>query len=457
MRPSSLPQPNYRFAETIKRLLRRNASPSLKKILARTHPVDIAHVLDSFLPQERQKLLTYVGDDERQSEVIACLPPDHAAEVLTEMPLERAAVLLREMSGDDRADILGILDEEVAAKFLAALPQSESEEVAELLRYGENTAGGIMSPDPLAIQEDTTAEQAIRIVRDSPDVEMAFYIYVVNDHNSLVGVVSLRQLVTSKPEIQLWEVMNPHVVSVRTDEHQEEVARLVSRYDFLAVPVVDETNQLVGVITVDDVIDVIREEATEDILKMAGAGDEYAKNVSVFGWIRRRLPWLAAAWFGGIVAAMIIGKYRGTIERSVQLAAFIPVIIGMAGNVGTQSLTIVVRGLATRNIEVKHFWKVVGREIIIGVLLGLLFGAAIGATGFFDTYESAELNALSVAIVVAIAASLSMVLAATVGALMPLVFAKIHIDPAVATGPFVTTAIDVIGVSVYLGIATAII
>ncbi len=446
-----------RFADTLKRLLRRNAIPSIRKILDRTHPADIAHVLDAFMPQDRLRLLTYVGEDTLQAEVVACMPMTAAIDLLNEIPMERAVALLREMSGDDRADLLGALDETMAAKIMAAMPAEESDEVAELLRYGENTAGGIMSPDFLSISEEVSAREAIGIVQDSPDVEMVFYIYVVNNHGLLVGVVSLRQLVTSRPDMPLQEIMNPHVVSVRTEEDQEEVALIVSRYDYLAVPVIDEHNQLLGVVTVDDVIDVIREEATEDILKMAGAGEEWDVQQTILRSVRHRAPWLAAAWLGGVVASFVISYFEGTLQRVLPLVAFIPVIIGMAGNVGTQSLTIVVRGLATGRIDVKHFWGVTWREIVIGVFLGVAYGAALGAFGFVQLMGDAETNAFILAVVVGTSSAVAMTMAAMVGAAMPLLFAKLHIDPAVATGPFVTTTIDVLGILVYFNMARALI
>jgi magnesium transporter len=448
---------SHRFLDTLKRLLRRDAVASLKKILARTHPVDVAQVLDGFLPSDQIKLLSYGGSDERQSEIVSCLRLPQAVELLNEMQLERVVALLREMSGDDRADILGALEEEYAHEILAAMPDEESDEVAELMRYGESTAGGIMSPDVLSISEDVIASEAIGIVRDSPEVEMAFYIYVISSHGILMGVVSLRQLVTCRPDVELREIMNPHVVSVRTSEDQEEVARIVSRYDFLAVPVVDETNRLVGVVTVDDVIDVIREEATEDILKLAGAGEDLDGKQSLVSSVWKRAPWLVAAWAGGIVASFVIGQFEDLLQKYLSLAAFIPILLGMAGNVGTQSLTIVVRGLATRRIDVKQFWRVALREIGVGVVLGILFGAALGGMGFIQTQSSLGMNAIYMAIVISSSAALAMIMAALVGATMPMIFAKLHIDPAVATGPFVTTTIDVIGVFMYFNIAQALI
>ena len=437
----------------LNRLLRRNATPSLKKILSRTHPADLAQVIDHFMPQQKLKLLFLVGDDKRQAEVLECMRVPQAVDLIHELPLERTLALLSRMSADDRADILGALDEELASQILAAMPDEESDQATELLRYGESTAGGIMSPDFLAIAEDVTAHDAIRIVQNSPDVEMVFYIYVVSTHGLLVGVVSLRQLVTSRPEVKLSEFMNPNVVAVHTQEDQEEVARVVSRYNFLAVPVVDKTNTLVGVVTVDDVIDVIREEATEDILKLAGTGEDLDEKQTIPRSVLKRAPWLFAAWLGGVVASFVIGHFEGTLQRYVPLATFIPILLGMAGNVGTQSLTIVVRGLAMRRIEIKHFWSVTIREIFVGIILGVIYGASLGAMGFFQLYDNVQINAMMMAIVVASSAAVSMTMAALVGASTPLLFARIHVDPAVATGPFVTTTIDVIGVIVYFNMA----
>jgi len=450
--PAEAQPQSYRFADTLKRLLRRNAGPAIRKILRRTHPVDLAHVMGRFLPQEQLKLLPQVGDDERQAEVVASMAMSDVAALLEEMPTQRAVVVLSAMSADDRTDIMGAIDEELAGRLLAAMPDAESHEVAELLRYDETTAGGIMSPEFIAIHEETTAAEAITLVRASADVEMAFYLYVVNEHGGLVGVLSLRQLVIARPEKPVKEVMDPHVLSVRTDEDQEEVARIVSRYDLLAVPVIDDTNKLVGVVTVDDVIDVIREEATEDILKMAGAGEQIEERPSVLRSISRRAPWLAVAWIGGIGASFVIGRFAGTLQKYVVLAAFIPIIVGMAGNVGTQSLAIVVRGLATRRIDAKQLWRVVGREMAVGILLGIGFGAALGGMGFVEVRSEPGVNALILAGVIGATSAITMMIAATMGSLVPLILARLRVDPAVATGPFVTTTIDVLGVAIYFNI-----
>jgi magnesium transporter len=252
------------------------------------------------------------------------------------------------------------------------------------------------------------------------------------------------------PETQLKDIMATDVISVQTDMDQEEVARIVARYDFLAVPVVDGANRLVGIVTVDDVIDIIRKEATEDILKMAGAGEEFVETKSILKSTRIRLPWLFASCIGGIVAFFIIGRFEHSLMKFAYLAAFIPVIMGMGGNIGTQSSTIVVRGLATGRLSIQDIGPVVFKELAIGSILGLVYGLLIGSVAHF------RYSMVPLAVAVSLAVISSMSIAALVGSLVPMGFARINIDPAVATGPFVTTAIDILSVSFYFLIATTL-
>ena len=360
------------------------------------------------------------------------------------MPVEAIVEILESMPADDVADILGRLPEDRSQDILDKMKKAESEEVEDLLRYDDDTAGGIMVPDFIALKENVTAREAIEsLQKEHSDVEMAFYLYVVDEYGKLVGVSSLRQLVVVAPDTSLKEFMSTDVFSVRTDMDQEEVARIVARYDILAVPVVDDANRLVGVVTVDDVIDILRKEATEDILKMAGAGGEFVETKSIFKSTRIRLPWLFASCVGGLFAFFIIGKFESSILKYAYLAAFIPVIMGMGGNIGTQSSTIVVRGLATGRLNVRDIWSVVLKELSIGVILGLVYGILIGSVAQLR-YSMAAL-----AISVALAVVSSMSIAALVGSLVPMAFARINIDPAVATVPFVTTAIDIISVFFY--------
>jgi magnesium transporter len=440
---------NKILADSIRRLLRRGATSHLAKIVNKTHGADLSVLFRSLSLAQQQKLFDMITDVEQKGILFSELEEDIFQDLIEEMPVEAIVEVLESMPADDVADILGRLPEDRSQDILDKMKKAESEEVEDLLRYDDDTAGGIMVPDFIALKEDVTAREAIEsLQKEHSDVEMAFYLYVVDEYGKLVGVSSLRQLVVVAPHTILKEFMSTDVFSVRTDMDQEEVARIVARYDILAVPVVDDANRLVGVVTVDDVIDILRKEATEDILKMAGAGEEFVETKSIFKSTRIRLPWLFASCVGGLFAFFIIGKFESSILKYAYLAAFIPVIMGMGGNIGTQSSTIVVRGLATGRLNVRDIWSVVLKELSVGVILGLVYGVLIGSVAQFRYSKEA------LAISVALAVISSMSVAALVGSLVPMGFARINIDPAVATGPFVTTAIDIISVFFYFVIAT---
>ena len=437
--------------ESIKRLLRRNAMQHLRKIVTKTHAADLSRVFDSLSLTEQVKLFNMIEDVEQKGILFSELDKDTLLAFVDVLKIEEVVAVLEDMPTDDVADIIGKLPEETADTILHRMRVEGSEEIEGLLRYEDDTAGGIMVPDFIALGEDVTAAEAIRSLQtDYQDVEMPFYLYVINEYGNLVGVSSLRQLVVVPPKTQLKDFMTTDVFSVKTEMDQEEVAKIVARYDILAVPVVDDTNKLVGIVTVDDVIDIFRREATEDILKMAGVGEEFVETKSVFKSTRIRLPWLFASCIGGIVAFFVIGHFEESLRKLAYLAAFIPVIMGMGGNIGTQSSTIVVRGLAMGRITISELWSVVFKELAIGLILGLVYGFIIGMVAQV-TYSKGLL-----ALAVAASVLSSMSVAALVGSMVPMLFAKIKIDPAVATGPFVTTAIDIISVFFYFAIATSL-
>lgn len=439
------------LTDSIKRLLRRNAMSNLRKIVNKTHAADLAFVFPSLPISSQPKLLGMIKDVGKKGTLFSELDEDTLRYLFENIALEEIVEVLEQMATDDVADIIGRLPDEMANAIFDKMKQEGLEQIEGLLRYGDETAGGIMVPDFIALKEDMTAREAIASLQtEYSDVEMPFYLYVVDEYGRLVGVSSLRQLVLVAPETPLKELMSTDVFFVTTDMDQEEVAKLVARYDILAVPVVDSMHKLVGIVTVDDVIDIFREEATEDILKMAGAGGELVETKSVLKSTRIRLPWLFASCIGGIIAFSIIGHFEETLSRFTALAAFIPVIMGMGGNIGTQSSTIVVRGLATGLLHIKDVWKVIGKELAVGLILGLVYGGLIGAVA------QLQFSMVAVAASVALAVFSSMSVAALVGSLVPMMFARVNIDPAVATGPFVTTAIDIISVFCYFSIATTL-
>jgi magnesium transporter len=442
---------NRIFVESTKRLLRRGAYSHLSKIVNKTHAADLAAVFRSLSVEQQRKLLEMISDIEQKGALFSELDEDTFLELIEGLEFDEIVRILESMPTDDAADIIGWLSEEKSQAILEKMQTAESEEIEDLLRYEDDTAGGIMVPDFIALREDVTAREAIEsLQKEHLDVEMPFYLYVVDEYGKLVGVSSLRQLVVVGPNTPLKEFMTTDVFSVQTDMDQEEVAKIVARYDILAVPVVDPSNRLMGIVTVDDVIDILRKEATEDILKMAGAGEEFVETKSILKSTRIRLPWLFASCIGGIVAFFIISKFESSIYKVAYLAAFIPVIMGMGGNIGTQSSTIVVRGLATGRLNVRDIWSVVFKELAIGSILGLVYGTLIGSVAQFRY----SIEALAISVALAVLCSMS--IAALVGSLVPMGFARINVDPAVATGPFVTTAIDIISVFFYFTIVTTL-
>lgn len=444
---------------TVARLLRRRAEGSLAKVLAKQRPEDVAVILRHVTQGEWLPILQACRDEDFRAGVLSEVEAGVAAILIAAMRPEAAVELLHRMDPDDAADILGELDEEQQAPLLAMLNKSHGDEVEGLLHYGDETAGGIMNPVFFSMHRDTTAEETIRQLRSAERVEMAFYVYVLNTEEQLVGVVSLRALVTTAPDTPLHRLMTSDVVSVHPEMDQEEVARLASRYGFLAIPVVDLGHKILGIVTIDDVIDVIKEEATEDILRMAGAtSDLLETGSSVRKHVRSRVGWLIASAAGGLVAAAMMGLYEMALEKVLPLAFFVPVVIGMGGNVGTQSSTIVVRGLAMGRINVKRLWWVLGREALVGLTLGVVYGVFVGLFGYLYFHEGGlGWTPFQLGSVIALSVLGCMTLAAAVGSFIPLLMERLHFDPAVSTGPFVTTAMDVLGILLYFNIARAVI
>jgi len=442
---------NRILVESIKRLLRRGATSHLSKILNMAHAADLSIVFRSLSRSNQKRLFGLIDDPEKKGHLLMELDEDILLDLVEDMDMDLLMEILEELAEDDAADLLSLLPEEKADLLLKKMKEKGLEDLEDILKYDEETAGRIMVTDFIALKQDMTVKEAIEhIQKEHQDVEMPFYLYVVDEYGRLVGVSSLRQLVLVPPETQLKDIITTDVISVQTHWDQEEVARIVARYDFLAVPVVDESHRLVGIVTVDDVIDILRREATEDILKMAGAGEEFVETKSVFKSTRIRLPWLFASCVGGIIAFFVIGHFEGGLTQFAYLAAFIPVIMGMGGNIGTQSSTIVVRGLATGRLHIRDIWRVVLKELAVGLILGIVYGVFIG------TVAQVRFSTMALAVSVGLALICSMSVAALIGSFVPMAFARFHIDPAVATGPFVTTSIDIVSVFFYFQIATVL-
>lgn len=443
-----------RNADGFHALLRAGDLRRLRRMLGRLDEVQLARELDNLEVVEQERVLQLLPS-ERRSEVIEAMRYEAAAVLVARLAPEEAAHLLDDLDADDVVDILGRIDEDRLQEILKRLDKDDAHELEELLAYDENTAGGLMSPQYFRVGPDATVGDALTLIQEEEEPpESAFYVYVVDIDGRLVGECSLRTLVVSRPNQEIRDVMDREVVKVTADTDQEDVAELVSRYDLVTVPVVDEQGVMVGVIEVDDIVDVIREEATEDILKMAGAGEELAEVRTFAGSFRVRWRWLLAAAAGGTAAALSLTGFDDALASVPALAFFMPVVAGMGGNVGMQSSTIVVRGLAVGFVETKRVRRLVVREVSLGASLGLLYGGLIGAASVF-VVEGVEPWRLAVVVMLGTAGS--MTIAAAVGTCTPLVLDRFGVDPAVATGPFVTTSVDVMGLIFYFWLATVLI
>ncbi len=438
--------------DATRRLIRRGAFPNLAKLLAKSHPADIAHLFRYLDLKDQRILFNLIDGAEKSAYVLAELDHSSGAQLLEQLDKETITEVLQEMPSDDAADIIGNMPQELADEILDIMHDEDSEEIEHLLQYDEETAGGIMSTEIFWLKEDVTAEDAIKALQHDKEAEMVFYLYVVNEARQLVGVLSLRQLLTVSPDKKLAEIMTTDVLSVRTDMDQEEVARVVEKYNILAVPVVDEMNSLKGIITVDDIIDVLRHEATEDIYKMAGASEEeLLYGYKAFKIARLRLPWLLVNLFGGVATGYLMWLFKVTLKEVIALISFIPVITGMGGNVGGQSATIMVRGFATGRIDFTMLRQVFFKEVRVGMIMGSVCGFTVGLVAWF-WHGNPYLG-----VVVGLAMVVAMVVASSMGVIAPAAFKKLGIDPAIASTPFVQTANDITGILIYFATATAFI
>lgn len=437
--------------DTIRRLNRRHAVDHLLKVLNKTHPADIAWTFRHLNALERRSIFNIIAQTEMVGEFISELDESIMLELVSELTPQYMAAIVKEMDKDDAADLLEALPEEMANEIRKLMGKADREEVDALLRHDPESAGGLMSPDFMAFDEEMSVSEAIKNIQErSEESETSFYLYITHGPDQqLAGVLSLRELLLHPPYRQLKNIMNPKVIAVAVNTAQNEVAHIVSQYNFLAVPVVDSSYKLKGIVTVDDVIDVIREEATEDFLRMAGAGkDQEILLKSVLENAKTRAPWLFATLLGGVAAALIITFFEEELAQVLALAAFMPVVAGMGGNIGTQSSTIVVRGIATGRVNMSELFRVIFKELRVGLILGAIYGVFLGVLAWLGYSEPPLLG-----VVVGVSVLLIMVLAATIGAAIPLALRRLNIDAAVATGPLITTTMDIVGVMGYFVIA----
>ena len=437
-----------RLIEEVKGFVEQENHASLKRIIDDIRPADLADLIEHLNRHERLFIFKLL-EPEGAGEVLVEIEPPVQERILSDLDTQSISDIVEELDSDDAADLVGDLPADRAKEIIEIVGDEVSGELEKLLPYPEDTAGGIMALEFIAVKADAAVQNAIESIREKrKEVENLYYLWVVDDFERLVGVISLKDLVLEPPQRKISEIMNPEVISVDVHRDQEEVAQLVKKYNLVNMPVVDDHNRLIGRITHDDIIDVIEEEVDEDMALMAGVIDQEIAEESTVKISRARLPWLIAGLFGGLLAAAVINQFESSLKKILALSFFFPVIMAMGGNTGTQAATVVVRGLATGDISLvnigKRVWLEIRVALINGVICGILLGVIVGY--WLSDYGLGAVVAFSLMLIV--------LNSGFIGASVPLTLKRLNIDPALATGPFVTTSNDILSLLIYLGLVT---
>ena len=446
-----MPQVGEDTLTRIKEALELGDLELLEGLLQETPALELIEHWDELSGEHQFVLLTLLPPP-KAAEVLSQLDPEDQLEFLDTLPRFQVRGILEHLDPDDLADLLQAAREERPALFEELLSELDDEtraEVERLLAYEEDEAGGLMTPEYVAVKGNMTVEEVLEFLRRAaPDAETIYYIYVVDDAGRLLGVVSLRDLIVADPHVRVKEIMNENVVYVTTETDQEEVARLMADYDFTVLPVVDEDQRLVGIVTIDDVIDVLEEEATEDIYRLGAVEAPelvYSKSNVLELW-SARVRWLVILILTGMVTSTILGGFEDVLKAVTALSFYLPVLLGTGGNSGSQAATIIVRALGTKDVEIEDWPKILFKEVGVGFLLGLTLSALIAAKVVIDGH-------LEITAVVALALFLLVIVANLAGSLLPLLLAKLGVDPALISNPLIATVSDISGLLIYLSVA----
>jgi magnesium transporter len=422
---------------------------SLLNILVDLHPADIEELIDRLKKEERKKLFAILPRD-LASEVLPELDEPIVEQVLEGFSEEKISQLLTPMDSDDAADIVGDLEPEIAEKVLDIMEDEAADEVQELLRHDEESAGGIMALEFIALSKESKVNEAIEKIRKAKDeVNDLYSIWVFDEREKLTGSVSLTELVLAADDCMLKDIMNPDPNYIKVHMDQEEVAKIFRKYDLVSAPVVDHAHRIVGRITIDDIIDVLEAEGSEDIAFVAGAPDEKVMEDSAFKLSAARIPWLLVAFVGELISAFVLHHFEATLQQIVTVMMFVPIVMAMGGSTGQQASVIVVRGLAMGDIKIRDTWKRLLKELRVSFITSLFFSSLLFVIVYF-TAGAVFAATISVSLFIVISN------AGIVGALVPLTFKRIKIDPALAAAPFISTLNDIVGILIYLSIATFI-
>lgn len=437
------------WIEILQSALENEQIESFRNEFMEMHPYDQAQFFTE-QNKENRKLIYYYLSPVEIAQIMENIDLDDTIHYFTEMDSRFASTVFAEMAADDAVDILNEMEKDQVASFLTIMDKRAAEEIKDLLHYEEKTAGSIMTTEFVSFFESDTAAYALYELKDkAPTAETIYYLYILDDNKKLTGVVSLRDLIVAPADEMIKDIMSENIVYVSVGKDQREVAQMMRDYDLLALPVVDFQNHLLGIITVDDIMDVMEEEASDDYSKLAAVSDVGKPDDSAIASAKKRLPWLIILLFLGMFTASLIGRFEATLEKVAILAIFIPLIAGMAGNTGTQSLAVAVRGIATGEFKEQGKTKLLIREATTGLITGSVCGIIITLIIYFWKGE------IFLGILVGISIMITLIVATLSGSVIPLIMNRLNIDPAVASGPFITTINDIISILIYFGIATA--
>ena len=436
--------------EELKDLLINANDEDFQAIIDYTHPVDLLEAIHK-LDDEDAKIILNRFPDETLGRILEEEEDEERYDFLSQFSKSRQKEILEEMSTDEIVDFVATLNEQQEEEVLSNLNIEDLEDVKELMQYDPDTAGGIMTTEFISIRQNKTVLKTLEYLQQNGhEAEMAFYMYVVDKEDHLKGVVSVRDIITSKFDVKIEDITNPNVVSLNINDDQEVIAAIFDKYDYIMLPVVDDNNVIKGIVTVDDVIDIIQEETTEDMHLLAGVDGDEKVDSNIIESIRSRLPWLVINLITAILAASVVSRFSATIEAVVALAAINPIIAGMGGNAGNQLMTIVVRAIALNELNGENAKKVFFKELIVGMISGLTIGLLIGI-GCQIVYGNFFLG-----IVTALSMLLNLIIATMVGYLVPVILVKLKVDPALASSIFVTTCTDCFGFFIFLSLATLV-
>lgn len=445
----SVIQVDTALLDDISNLIEAGSLESLKNILADLHPADVAEIINHLSSDDAGKIFKLL-DTETAGEVIIEVDENLRESILSEIDKNKITDIIDELDTDDATDIVADLPESIAEHVLDHIDREYSEDVKELLKYPEDSAGGIMNSTFVAVQESHSIKDAIDEIRKyADDIDHIYQLYVLKPTEELIGTVLIKSLLINPLDTKISSVMEEDLIYVTPEIDQEEVAKIMDKYDLVAIPVVDENRKMIGRITIDDIVDVINEEAAEDIQKIAGLSEEEELNYSAYKVSTIRLPWLLVSLFGELISAYVLKSFQATIEQIYIASIFIPIIMAMGGSAGTQSAIVVVRGLATGSIWIGESYKRLFKELKVAIINGLACGLILlVTTRIFWPEEFSFTIILSVSLVVI------MINATMIGAFIPLFLKRLNLDPAISTGPFVQTANDIVGLIIYFTLIT---